>query len=135
MGWPNDDWDSLQDTGAVDKDIALIIKDLSGRIPDLDIPLSNLFIPTSVLNRVFILDVPLYIIFSGRVFHIIKDLLRSGIIVGPLGIGCERVRIVVRWNVALTSRISNVRQSATPLKAHGSVMLAYRFNSQVPPRS
>lgn len=53
------------------------------------------------------------------VLHVLKDLLGSCVVVGPVGIRLEGVRIVMRRDVTLTSRVSTRMSKDSPKLCQG----------------
>lgn len=96
----------LENASSVDEDIHFIKENLTVSIFDLKLPLGSVLIPCCTLDGVLEFDVVLAVIFVHDLVHVLVDLLGSGIIVGPIGLGCKTVGVVVCRNVALAAGIS-----------------------------
>lgn len=100
--------DLLENAACVDKDVAFFVKRPVFYL-DCDGPLSFVFIPASALDRVLIFDVFFNIILRHRFLQILVDLTGRRIVIRPLRIRLEGIRIVMRWNITLAAGIAITR--------------------------
>lgn len=109
--------DLLENAACVDKDVAFFVKRPVFYL-DCDGPLSFVFIPASALDRVLIFDVFFNIILRHRFLQILVDLTGRRIVIRPLRIRLEGIRIVMRWNITLAAGIAIQGQN----KADGRIL-------------
>lgn len=95
----------LENSTRVDKDIAFVLE-YPVSCFNSDSPFAFVIVPPRILDRMLVLDIFLDFILRNRFLQIIVYLSRSSIIIRPLGIRLKRIRIVMRWDIALTAGVS-----------------------------
>lgn len=98
----------LENSTRVDKDIAFLLE-YPVSCFNSDSPFAFVIVPPRILNRMLVLDIFLDFILRNRFLKIIVYLSRSSIIIRPLGIRLKRIRIVMRWDIALAAGVSTFR--------------------------
>lgn len=94
----------VQDTRSIDKNIAMIIHNLSAlKILDLHIVSALLLVPRRAANLVPRLNILVQPILSRKVIEVRENLFRARVHSGPVKLGLKRPCVVVRWDVACAS--------------------------------